>query len=136
MRDSGNGYGTPSGSHSCNRSAQNDNFLEGFYTLELSLNLVELDPAYPKDPQILGEHIRKRRLDLGLFQRQVARQLGVNETTIHNWEVGATQPGISCVPKIIEFLSYNPFPSAGPLPNRLSSTERRSDFHEDHDELA
>ncbi len=36
----------------------------------------------------IGDHIRKKRLQLGLFQRELAQQLGVNVWTILNWEKG------------------------------------------------
>ena len=42
--------------------------------------------AYPKEMKTLGDHLRKRRLDLGLLQREVADRLGVTKDTIHNWE--------------------------------------------------
>jgi len=42
-------------------------------------------PKYPKELKTLGDHIRKRRLDLGLVKRQVAERIGVSEATIYNW---------------------------------------------------
>ena len=62
--------------------------------------------AYPKRLTTIGDHLRKRRLDLGLFQEQVAQQIGVDEATIHNWEVTATEPSLRHLPRIIGFL-YN-----------------------------
>jgi len=66
-------------------------------------------PGYPVHPQSLGEHLRKRRLDLALYQRQVATKLGVDEITIVNWEKGRTQPCVRHLPKLITFLGYVPF---------------------------
>jgi DNA-binding transcriptional regulator YiaG len=40
----------------------------------------------PAQPETLGEHIKRRRLNLHLLQRQVAAQLGVNLETLKNWE--------------------------------------------------
>ena len=37
---------------------------------------------YPKQINSLGDHIRKRRLDLNLLQKQVGNQIGVHELTI------------------------------------------------------
>ena len=102
-----------------NHALQKYNFPELFYTLELTLNLVELDPTYPKEPHTVGEHIRKRRLDLGLLQRQLAKQLGVNETTVHNWETSVTQPETRLIPKVIEFLGYNFLSPATTLGERI-----------------
>jgi DNA-binding XRE family transcriptional regulator len=36
----------------------------------------------------MAKHIKRRRLELGLFQRQVADIIGVRENTIYNWEHG------------------------------------------------
>ena len=51
-------------------------------TLRLSL--------YPA--RTLGERIRKWRLEQGLFQRELAKMIGVDEMTIVNWEKGRTKP--------------------------------------------
>jgi transcriptional regulator with XRE-family HTH domain len=56
-----------------------------------------------------GDHIRKRRLDLGLRQKDVARQIGVNKDTIHNWETNRTAPEVRLIPHIIDFLGYVPY---------------------------
>jgi DNA-binding XRE family transcriptional regulator len=40
----------------------------------------------------LGERIRKWRLERGLFQRDLAKLIGVDEMTIVNWEKGKTKP--------------------------------------------
>ena len=78
-----------------------------------------LPAAYPRELTTIGSHIRKRRLDLGLLQRQVAKQLGVDKSTVNNWEVGATQPMIRCISRIIRFLGYNPFPPAGTIAEQI-----------------
>jgi transcriptional regulator with XRE-family HTH domain len=56
----------------------------------------------------LGDHIRKRRLDLGLFQKDVAVAIGVDTNTVTNWEKGHSQPELRFIPRIIEFLGYEP----------------------------
>lgn len=68
-----------------------------------------LAPAYPKTLKTLGDHIRKRRLDLRLLQKDVAQRLGVDEATIYNWETNRYSPSLSLIPKVIEFLGYVPF---------------------------
>ena len=40
--------------------------------------------AYPKALKTLGDHIRKRRLDLGLVQKHVAEQLEVDTASMGN----------------------------------------------------
>jgi hypothetical protein len=51
-----------------------------------------LPAAYPRGLSTLGDHLRKRRLDLGLLQREVADKLGVDEMTTCNWEINRTSP--------------------------------------------
>ena len=62
----------------------------------------------PENPKTIGEHIKKRRLELGLFQMQVAAIIGVDECTVTNWEKNRTTPMLWTFPKIIEFLGYDP----------------------------
>jgi len=52
-----------------------------------------LERAYPKELVTLGDHIKKRRLDLGLFQKDVAVAIGVGTCTITNWEKDRTEQG-------------------------------------------
>ena len=56
----------------------------------------------------LGEHIRKRRLDLGLLQVEVAARIGVTESTVWNWEHG-TKPELIHIPTVLAFLGYVPW---------------------------
>jgi transcriptional regulator with XRE-family HTH domain len=65
---------------------------------------------FPKELRTLGDHIRKRRLDLGLFQKHVADQIGVDEDTIYRWESNESRPQVQFIPAIIKFLSHNPIP--------------------------
>ena len=60
--------------------------------------------AYPKELNTLGDHLRKRRLDLGLLQREVAERVGVDETTILNWEKNRTRPSAKISARITSFL--------------------------------
>jgi len=64
---------------------------------------------YPKQLQTLGDHIRARRLDLGLLQKDVAEIIGVITDTITNWEKGRNQPMRSHYLKITKVLGYNTF---------------------------
>ena len=63
---------------------------------------------YPLNPVTLGDHIRKRRIDLRMLQKDVANVIGVSEDCITNWENNRTIPQIQFMPKIIKFLGYNP----------------------------
>ena len=61
-----------------------------------------------QNPQTWGEHIKKRRLELGLFQSGVAKFLGVNTSTVTNWEKHHSEPMLWVIPKVVEFLGYVP----------------------------
>ena len=76
------------------------------------------------EPQTLGEHVRKRRLELRLTQKQAAERLGVNPWTVLNWEKDHTEPPIESMPAIIRFLGYDPFPEPKSLVERLLAKRR------------
>lgn len=59
-------------------------------------------------PESLREHIRKRRLDLGLLQIEVAQIIDVTESTVWNWEHG-TDPELVHIPTVLAFLGYVPW---------------------------
>ncbi len=68
-----------------------------------------LPSAYPQTPKTIGDHLRKRRLDLNLLQKDIAQKLDVCEPSIYNWENNLAKPALRYIPKIIEFLGYVPF---------------------------
>lgn len=68
-----------------------------------------LPPEYPRELKTFGDHLRKKRLDLGIYQKQVAEIVGVDATTIFNWENNRTEPDLEFIPQIIDFLGYNPY---------------------------
>ena len=69
----------------------------------------------------VGDHIRTRRLDSGLFQKGVAERIGVATDTITNWELNRCEPEIRCYPAILEFLEYVPFSPGESFPERLKA---------------
>jgi transcriptional regulator with XRE-family HTH domain len=75
-------------------------------------------------PTTLGEHIRRRRLEIGLTQKEAANKLEVNPWTILNWEKGHTKPPIAVIPAITEFLGYDPFLEPKTLPQHLLARRR------------
>ena len=79
----------------------------------------------PKELNTLGDHLKKQRLTLALFQKDVALLLGVNEWTYHKWETNKTEPIISMYPKVIEFLGYDPFPEPQTVGERFYAYRRR-----------
>ncbi len=76
-------------------------------TIEATLPI----PGYPKHIKHLGDHIKARRISLGLRQETVARTIDVAIDTLRNWERGRTEPEVRCLPAVIAFLSHNPLPS-------------------------
>ncbi len=74
---------------------------------------------YDFEPTTFGDHLRKRRLILGLTQAEMATQLGVNEWTVGNWENDATKPVLRFIPAIIRFLGYDP---EAPQPGAIADT--------------
>jgi DNA-binding transcriptional regulator YiaG len=67
-----------------------------------------LPGVYPKRLDTIGDHIRKKRLDMKLKQSDVAEIIGVTEETICNWEKHRFTPDSWRMPKIFEFLGYVP----------------------------
>jgi transcriptional regulator with XRE-family HTH domain len=82
-------------------------------------------PGYPDNPSTLAEHLKKRRLDRGLRQKDVARELGVNFRTYENWEQGKYEPEVRFLPAVIRFLGYDPSPAPVSLPDRIRAARRR-----------
>ncbi|MCL4552799.1 MAG: transcriptional regulator [Candidatus Marsarchaeota archaeon] len=55
--------------------------------------------------------MRKKRLDLGLLQREVAGILRVSTPSIQYWETNHVSPSIEFTPRIISFLGYAAYES-------------------------
>ena len=60
------------------------------YIVDSDFNILDFRPVknYPANPNTIGEHLRKKRIDLCLMQKEVAKIIGVTESTIWNWEHG------------------------------------------------
>ena len=78
-----------------------------FYDVTLTSKKSQ-NQAYPKSLETIGDHLRKKRLDLKLFQKDVAKAIGVDTLTVCNWEKNRTTPKLYLLPKIIKFLGYDP----------------------------
>lgn len=48
-------------------------------------------------------------MEVGLFQKDVAKMFRVSEETITNWENGRSIPQIQFYPVIVSFLGFSPF---------------------------
>ncbi len=75
----------------------------------LPISLKHLKPNdFSFAPRSLGEHIRRRRLELGLTQWQAGKCLGVSEWTVANWEKGHTKPAAHAQKTVAAFLGCDP----------------------------
>ncbi|MDP2378282.1 XRE family transcriptional regulator [Reyranella sp.] len=89
---------------------------------------VTLKALRPKDysetPRTLGEHLKKRRRQLGVLQREAAAQMGILTETFANWENGKTEPVAAQFRPVIEFIGYDPTPEARTLTERVEAKRR------------
>jgi len=56
----------------------------------------------------IGAIIKQKRLKLGMSQAALAKRLNVRVENIQNWEHSRTIPAVYHLPKLIEFLGYDP----------------------------
>lgn len=96
----------------------NSSQIKTAYKIETPLT-IQLPIELTKEPITLGDHLRRRRLELGLYQKDVASQIGVTASTIWNWEHGWTVD-FRLIPQIITFLGYNPIPCPDDVMERLA----------------
>ena len=59
-------------------------------------------------PTTIGEHLKQRRLELGLEQEQVKKATGVTWLSVSNWERGVYRPTKKAMTPIVAFLGYDP----------------------------
>jgi transcriptional regulator with XRE-family HTH domain len=87
------------------------------------LKLTAEKPSYfPKidNPVNLGDHLKNRRFELGfLQQKDVAKMLGVSPETVYNWEHNRSAPSLYQIPKVIQFLGYDPYTIKETLGGRI-----------------
>src|SRR6185437_6554048 len=82
----------------------------------------------PKDwtdePRTLGDHLKKRRREFDLLQREAAVRLGVSVDTYRGWEIGRIRPGPGSWMRIIGWLGYDPTPEPNSIGERLRAKRR------------
>ena len=88
--------------------------------------------AIPAVPKTIGEHIKKRRLELHLLQKDLAQQIGVHVESLKNWERNVEIPMVRYIPKIVEFLGYDPMPEPKAIPERITYARRRLGMTQDN----
>lgn len=59
------------------------------------------------------------------MQQELADRFGVHRVSIQNWERGISEPAIGFIPRIIEFLGYDPEPEPFVVHKRLAYARRR-----------
>jgi transcriptional regulator with XRE-family HTH domain len=82
--------------------------------------------ALLQPPQTLGDHLIRRRRDLGLTQRQAADRLAVWVATFASWESGEFNPNIRLYPRVYGFLGSCPLPAEPPALGARLEAWRRS----------
>jgi transcriptional regulator with XRE-family HTH domain len=75
--------------------------------------------GYPTAPKTLGEHLRKRRIDLGLIQRELSAKIGADEASVWLWENNRVSPELKWMPAILAFLGHDPRPAADSIGGQL-----------------
>ncbi len=83
----------------------NDNILPLVYALEIELNMLDFNPKYPKNPQTLGEKLRKARMDNGMTLKEAAALFGVSDTAVINWEIRGKIPEENRMEIVKEFIA-------------------------------
>jgi transcriptional regulator with XRE-family HTH domain len=84
------------------------------------------DPRYPKELRTIGDHLRKRLLDLGLRQKDVGALVGAARPTVDAWEHRGTRPSGEVLRRLVQFLGHEPAEAASPaaLVRQLSALRR------------
>jgi transcriptional regulator with XRE-family HTH domain len=83
-----------------------------------------LHRAYPQVLVTIGDHLRKRRFDFGLRQRDVAEALGASSLTVTNWERNRTAPALRFLPRILGYLGYLPLPPGNSVGQQLTAARK------------
>jgi len=62
--------------------------------------------GYPKNLITVGDHIKAKRLDKGLYQKELAKMWEITTDTLVNWELGRYEPPSYRYKMISDFLGY------------------------------
>lgn len=82
---------------------------------------------YPVNSHTLGDSLRKKRIDLNLTQKQMAKDyLRTSVSNIRNWESGRSQISLHFLPKVYDFIGYFPCDNSLSIGQRLK--QRRECF--------
>ena len=64
--------------------------------------------AIVDEPKTLGEHLRRKRVDMGITNVQLAQILRVAYQTVEKWEHNRVPVGPKSRAKVVAFLGYDP----------------------------
>ena len=64
-------------------------------------------------------------MERGLFQDQVARELGVSVGSLLNWEANHTRVQTRFMPKVVAFLGYDPRQESSQIGDRIRILRER-----------
>jgi DNA-binding XRE family transcriptional regulator len=71
----------------------------------VNVTLRALKPKdFPDDPKTLGEHLKKRRVEQRMLQREAAPLVGVSVDTYRGWELDRIRPYAASWRAVIGFL--------------------------------
>ena len=84
------------------------------YLFSKPLNRLEFNHYYPKNPNTLGEYIRKWRMEQGISRVELAETVGVDEMTIVNWEIKGGAPSSKYFKRLRRMI-----PGLATIPERL-----------------
>jgi DNA-binding XRE family transcriptional regulator len=62
-----------------------------------------------KQPQTIGEHLKKKRFSAGIRQLEAAQILGVSDRSLSLWECDRLLPTAPYHARVIKYLGYDPF---------------------------
>jgi transcriptional regulator with XRE-family HTH domain len=79
---------------------------------------------YSEVPQTLGQHLKRRRRELDLLQREAAERMGIGKETYANWEKDKTTPVASQFRPVVTFLGYDPSSPPATLKERVVAKRR------------
>ncbi|MFI4973121.1 MAG: helix-turn-helix domain-containing protein [Caulobacterales bacterium] len=78
-----------------------------------------------KPQESIGDHVRERRLALGLTQAEAAKRIGLTRDGLAKWETGRCERGYALMPAVISFLDYNLELSAQTFGDLIKSARRQ-----------
>ena len=76
---------------------------------------------YPYSPITLGDYLRRKRLDLGLRQKDLAGLFNTTDDSVNYWENNLKYPSVQFLPKIVQFIGYCPYDVTLPIADKLGS---------------